>query len=390
MHSQAATLSDQDRADIAAYLQSEVVQPGKQVVGTPPPATQTCVRLPRHRRREDHRARLPDPRRPVPRLHRAGAAATTRAASARTRSWPASSAAWTRRISRRSPSSSRSQPGLCSTDELREHGKCALKASDRSADSAMQPFRAFRIHQEGGKVAPRLETIGLDDLDAGEVVVKVSYSTINYKDALAATGAGKILRKYPLVGGIDLAGEVVSSQHAGVQARAESARERLRPVGDARRRLRRVRARAGRLAWYRFRPASTSSSAMAIGTAGYTAALAIHRMEQNGQQPRGRRDRRDGRDRRRRQPRHRHARGPRLQGRGGHRQEILGSGLSRADRREPACCCARRSISARGRWKKRSGPARSTTRRRRARVADAHHEILGQHRQHRPRRAAPS
>jgi cytochrome c553 len=43
MHSQAATLSDQDRADIAAYLQSEVAQPNKQVVGTPPPATQTCV-----------------------------------------------------------------------------------------------------------------------------------------------------------------------------------------------------------------------------------------------------------------------------------------------------------------------------------------------------------
>jgi cytochrome c553 len=43
MHAQAATLSDQDRADIAAYLQSEVVQPGRQVVGTPPTATQTCV-----------------------------------------------------------------------------------------------------------------------------------------------------------------------------------------------------------------------------------------------------------------------------------------------------------------------------------------------------------
>ena len=72
-------------------------------------------------------------------------------------------------------------------------------------------FRAFRIHQEGGKVVPRLETLALDDLASGDVVVKVRYSTINYKDALAATGAGKILRKYPLVGGIDLAGEVVSS-----------------------------------------------------------------------------------------------------------------------------------------------------------------------------------
>ena len=75
----------------------------------------------------------------------------------------------------------------------------------------MKSFRAFRIHQEDGKIVSRLETIALDDLAAGEVVVKVRYSTINYKDALAATGAGKILRKYPLVGGIDLAGEVVSS-----------------------------------------------------------------------------------------------------------------------------------------------------------------------------------
>ena len=81
----------------------------------------------------------------------------------------------------------------------------------------MERFRAFRIHQEGGKIAARLETIGLDDLGPGEVVVKVGYSTINYKDALAATGAGKILRKYPLVGGIDFAGEVVSSQHAALR-----------------------------------------------------------------------------------------------------------------------------------------------------------------------------
>jgi acrylyl-CoA reductase (NADPH) len=85
---------------------------------------------------------------------------------------------------------------------------CASKAN---ASATVNSFRAFRIHQEGGKVVARLESIGLDDLGPGEVVVKVGYSTINYKDALAATGAGKILRKYPLVGGIDFAGEVVAS-----------------------------------------------------------------------------------------------------------------------------------------------------------------------------------
>ena len=72
----------------------------------------------------------------------------------------------------------------------------------------MEGFRAFRIHQQGDS---RMETIGLDSLSDGDVVVRVRYSTINYKDALAATGAGKILRRYPLVGGIDLSGEVVTS-----------------------------------------------------------------------------------------------------------------------------------------------------------------------------------
>ena len=150
----------------------------------------------------------------------------------------------------------------------------------------MQSFRAFRIHQEGGKISARLETLRLDDLAAGEVVIKVRYSTINYKDALAATGAGKILRKYPLVGGIDFAGEVVSSQspefkpgqkvlvngcglsetHDGGYA------EYARVQGD----------------WVVPIPAGLDEfQCMAIGTAGYTAALAIHRMEQNGQRPEG-------------------------------------------------------------------------------------------------------
>ena len=81
----------------------------------------------------------------------------------------------------------------------------------------MESFRAFRIHQQGKQIVSCLETISLDALNAGDVVVKVLYSTINYKDALAATGAGKILRRYPLVGGIDLAGVVVSSSNPALQ-----------------------------------------------------------------------------------------------------------------------------------------------------------------------------
>lgn len=146
------------------------------------------------------------------------------------------------------------------------------------------PFRAFRIHEENGQVTSRFESITLDDLGEGDVVIKVRYSTINYKDALAATGAGKILRKYPLVGGIDLAGEVISTDdtrykvgdkvlvtgcglsetHDGGYA------EYARVKGD----------------WVVPIPAALDEyQAMGLGTAGFTAALAIHRMEQNGQQP---------------------------------------------------------------------------------------------------------
>ena len=79
-------------------------------------------------------------------------------------------------------------------------------------------FKAFRIHDENGRIAARFENLTLDDLSPGDVVIRVAWSGINYKDALAATGAGKILRKYPLVGGIDLAGVVDSSTDARYKA----------------------------------------------------------------------------------------------------------------------------------------------------------------------------
>ncbi|WP_129641455.1 oxidoreductase [Peristeroidobacter agariperforans] len=150
----------------------------------------------------------------------------------------------------------------------------------------MQSFRAFRIHQEAGKIVSRIETIGLNDLAEGEVVVKVRYSTINYKDALAATGAGKILRRYPLVGGIDLAGEVVSSSDSQFQPGQKvlvtgSELSETRDGGYA------EYARLKSDAVVPIPAGLDEFQAMAIGTAGYTAALAVHRMEQNGQQPDG-------------------------------------------------------------------------------------------------------
>ena len=76
----------------------------------------------------------------------------------------------------------------------------------------MQDFRAYRIDQQDGNIVADFCTLNIDDLSAGEVVIKVSHSTINYKDALAASGKGKILSSFPKVGGLDLAGTVVSSE----------------------------------------------------------------------------------------------------------------------------------------------------------------------------------
>ncbi len=81
----------------------------------------------------------------------------------------------------------------------------------------MDKFRAFRINEEDGKIVAGFEELSIFDLTPGNVVIKVSHSTINYKDALAATGTGKILRRYPLVGGIDLAGTVVTSDDEDFQ-----------------------------------------------------------------------------------------------------------------------------------------------------------------------------
>jgi NADPH2:quinone reductase len=145
-------------------------------------------------------------------------------------------------------------------------------------------FKAFRIHEIDRKIVARFEQLTLDDLAAGDVVVRVLYSDINYKDALAATGAGRILRKYPLVGGIDLAGVVESSadprckpgDHVLVTGCGLSEThdggyaEYARLKGE----------------WViPMPPGFGAFKAMSMGTAGFTAALAIHRMEHNGQTP---------------------------------------------------------------------------------------------------------
>ncbi len=149
-------------------------------------------------------------------------------------------------------------------------------------------FKAFRIHQvtegEKKKISSGFEQISLDELTDGEVVIKVAYSDINYKDALAATGKGRILRTYPLVGGIDLSGVVVSSSDSRFSSgdKVLVCGAQLSELYDG-----------GYSEYARVKADSVVNlpegmslrDAMAIGTAGYTAALAVQRMEDNGQIP---------------------------------------------------------------------------------------------------------
>ena len=148
----------------------------------------------------------------------------------------------------------------------------------------MDNFRAFRINERDGRIVAGFEELSVDDLTEGNVVVRVTHSTINYKDALAATGKGRILRRYPLNGGIDFAGVVVSSEDAEFEPGMEVLMNGCglsETVDGGYSEYARVDSE-GLVAV----PAGMScAQAMQIGTAGYTAALAIHRMEQNDQTP---------------------------------------------------------------------------------------------------------
>jgi acrylyl-CoA reductase (NADPH) len=146
-------------------------------------------------------------------------------------------------------------------------------------------FKAFRIHQENDRIAGRVGDITVDDLSPGEVVFRNAYSSVNYKDALAGTGTGgKIIRSFPLVGGIDAAGTVVSSP----DPRFKPGDEVICTSYDM------GVAHNGGFAQYCRVPADwvvplpkglTLFEAMALGTAGYTAGLAFELLELNGMAP---------------------------------------------------------------------------------------------------------
>ena len=146
-------------------------------------------------------------------------------------------------------------------------------------------FKAFRIHDENGKIAGRVVDMSVDGLSPGEVVFRTAYSSVNYKDALAGTGTGgKIIRSYPLVGGIDAAGTVVNSTDprfkAGDEVICTSYDMGVAHDGGYAQ-VCRVRGD-----WVVPLPKGLSLfEAMALGTAGYTAGLAVELLELNGLAP---------------------------------------------------------------------------------------------------------
>jgi acrylyl-CoA reductase (NADPH) len=147
-----------------------------------------------------------------------------------------------------------------------------------------ETFRAFRVFDEGGKVQGRVVQAALADLSPGGVVIDASHSSVNYKDALAATGAGKIIRRFPLIAGIDVAGTVAASaddrfrdgqpvfvtgydlgvaHDGGYAGLARVPAEWVVPIPDG----------------------LGPFEVMAVGTAGFTAALSIVELERNGLTP---------------------------------------------------------------------------------------------------------
>lgn len=148
----------------------------------------------------------------------------------------------------------------------------------------MAKFKAYRTFEDGGKSAGRFVEMGVDELDPGEVVIKTSFSSVNFKDGLSGTGKGRIIRRFPCNGGIDASGVVESSSDPRFKA-GDAVIATSYDIGVA---------HDGGYAEYMRLPADwvvplpnglSLFDAMALGTAGYTAGLAVVRMEHEGLRP---------------------------------------------------------------------------------------------------------
>ncbi|WP_019004564.1 NADPH:quinone oxidoreductase family protein [Cohnella laeviribosi] len=148
----------------------------------------------------------------------------------------------------------------------------------------MQTFRALVVNREKDKVAANIREMTFEELPEGEVTIRVAYSCVNYKDGLAAIPEGRVVKTYPIVPGIDLAGTVVASR----DPRFKEGDEVLATGYEL------GVSRHGGFSQYARVPADwvvpvpeglTLKEAMAYGTAGFTAALSIHRLEAHGVTP---------------------------------------------------------------------------------------------------------
>lgn len=141
-------------------------------------------------------------------------------------------------------------------------------------------FSAFRIHKDDHGHRSGLEPLRVDDLSPGQVLIRAQWSSVNYKDALAGTGRGRILRRFPLVGGIDVAGVVVAStdpawREGDAVLATGCGLSETRDGGYSQY----VRLESSAVI---AQPAGlTPREAMVLGTAGFTAALALLRMQDN-------------------------------------------------------------------------------------------------------------
>ncbi|HEX5589384.1 MAG TPA: acryloyl-CoA reductase [Candidatus Limnocylindrales bacterium] len=147
-----------------------------------------------------------------------------------------------------------------------------------------ETFRAYVVNRDGDRFERGLRSLGPGDLPEGDLEIRVGWSSVNYKDGLAATPDGKVARAYPLVPGIDLAGTVIRSAHPSFTPGSEVIAHGY-DLGVS---------RHGGYAEYARVPAEwavplprglTAREAMAIGTAGFTAAMSVAELEARGLEP---------------------------------------------------------------------------------------------------------
>src|SRR5579871_6416265 len=154
----------------------------------------------------------------------------------------------------------------------------------RSGENDMAMFKAIVIDKAEGGQSVKLTDFDEKDLMDGDVTVAVDYSTVNYKDGLAVTGKAPVVRRFPMIAGVDFAGTVEASSHSAWkpgdkvilngwglgETHLGAYAQKARVKGD----------------WLVRLPANISArDAMAIGTAGYTAMLAVLALEQHGLKP---------------------------------------------------------------------------------------------------------